>query len=78
VTSPTGDLWALVNNVTSGPFSPITINPGQSITIPVTITPSGAPGTVVLGTLYIDSFVNAPYSLTGNELAAISYAYTIK
>jgi Subtilase family/Peptidase inhibitor I9 len=78
VTSATGDIWALVNGVSSAPFSPITINAGQSITIPVTIMPSGASGTVVNGTLYIDNFVNAPFSLTGNELAAIPYEYTIK
>ena len=78
VTSPTGDVWALVNGASSAPFSPITMNPGQRITIPVTITPSGSSGTVVKGTLYIDTFVNAPFSFTGNELAAIPYEYTIK
>jgi hypothetical protein len=78
VTSPTNDAWALINGVTSGPFSPVTINPGQSVTIDVTVTPIGASGTRVQGTLYIDNFVNAPFSLTANELAAIPYAYTIK
>jgi hypothetical protein len=77
VTSATGDLWLESTNP-AAPLSPVTINPGQTVTIDVTITPAGASGTVVQGTLYIDSFVNAPFQYAGNELAGIPYAYTIK
>jgi hypothetical protein len=53
----------------------------MTATINVTITPSGTSGTVVRGTLYIDDFASGvpPYEqLTGDELAAIPYAYTIE
>ena len=76
---PGGDIWLESVNPTA-PFSPITINPGQSATINVTITPTGPVGTVISGDLYVDDFVNgvSPYGqLTGDELAAIPYEYTI-
>jgi hypothetical protein len=79
VTSPGGDIW-LDSVDPTAPFSPITINPGQSATINVTITPTGPVGTVITGDLYVDDFVNgvSPYGqLTGDELAAIPYEYTI-
>jgi hypothetical protein len=80
VASTTGDLWlASVNPAAS--FSPLVLNPGQTSTISVTITPSGASGTVVTGTLYLDDFVSfvPPYGQgTGDELAAFPYTYTIK
>jgi hypothetical protein len=76
VTSPTGDLWLAALGPTT--LNPVTINAGQTVTIDVTITPSGPSGTRVQGTLYIDSYVNAPFQLTGNELAGIPYEYTIE
>ncbi len=80
VTSSTGDLWpASVNPAAT--FSPVVINPGQTVTIDVTITPSGTSGTVVNGVLYIDNFLTnvPPYGQQGgDELFAIPYEYTIK
>ena len=53
VTSDTGDLeLASTNPATT--FSPIVINPGQSATVNISITPSGGSGSVVSGTLYDD------------------------
>jgi hypothetical protein len=89
VSSPTGDLEAdSANPATSlGSFAPITVAPGQTGTIPVTITPSGAPGTKVTGTLYLDdtayfefgsiqdAIVNYPQA---DQVAALPYQYTIK
>jgi Subtilase family len=81
VTSSTGDLWlASINPAAS--FSPVVINPGQSATINVTITPSGPAGTVVSGNLYVDDFDSAvpppAYSqASGDELAALPYEYTV-
>jgi hypothetical protein len=81
VTSPTGDLMlTAVNPATSA--TPVVINPGDSATIDVTITPSGAPGTVVDGTLYVDAFAtgtpNAAYEqFAADQLAGLPYAYTI-
>jgi hypothetical protein len=79
VTAPTGDAWlASVNPAT--PFSPVVVNPGQTVIINVTITPSAAPGTVVRGTLYVDDFVSGvpPYfQLSGNEVTSFKYAYRV-
>jgi hypothetical protein len=80
VTSDTGDL-ELASTNPSTTFSPVVINPGQSATVNVTITPSGSSGMVVRGTLYVDDFLTnvPPYGQQGaNELAAIPYGYTIK
>jgi hypothetical protein len=80
LTSSTGDLWLQSFNLTAT-LTPVTINPGQSATINVTITPSGASGTVVSGNLYVDDYLSAvPPSaqITGDELAAIPYTYTIQ
>jgi len=47
----------------------------------VTITPSGASGTTVHGALYVDDYVSGvpPYGqFTGDELASLPYAYTIR
>jgi hypothetical protein len=80
VTSGTGDLWLTSTNP-AATFSPVVINPGQSAVINVTITPSGASGTTVHGTLYVDDFVSGvpPYGqAAGDVLAGLSYAYTIK
>jgi hypothetical protein len=86
LTAPTGDLWleSVDANATAHPY---VVGPGQSVTIPVTITPSGTPGTTVAGTLYLDdaalidgaATVNA---LTGvfpqaSDVAAFPYEYTV-
>jgi len=77
----TGDLW-LGSIVPSGlaSFSPVVINPGDSATIDVTITPAGTSGIVVRGNRYVNDLVNgvSPYGqLAGDELTAIPYTYTI-
>jgi hypothetical protein len=80
VTSNTGDIeLAAVNPAAS--FSPIVINPGQTATINVTITPSAASGTTVRGTLYVDDFLTnvPPYGQEGSdELLGLPYEYTVK
>jgi hypothetical protein len=83
VSSPTGDLWtaSVVGLAAFGSLAPVTVNPGESVVIDVTITPSGASGTVVSGNLYVDDFVGSlpPYGqTTGDELVAIPYTYTIQ
>jgi hypothetical protein len=82
MTSAPGDLWiASINPAALTNFAPVVIYPGQTGTIYVTITPSGMPGTVVKGTLYLDDYVSGvpPYGqVSGDELAAFPYAYTIK
>ena len=78
VSTPQGDLWQLSTNPSIA-FKPITIDPGKSATITVTITPNGSAGSLVSGHLYVDDAVSAvpPYSqLAGDELSAIPYEYT--
>jgi hypothetical protein len=84
VTAPTGDLW-LGSTDADATFAPYVVQPGQSVTIPVTITPEGTAGTVVSGTLYIaDSsmFSDVPLGGSGgvplgSDVAAFPYSYTI-
>jgi hypothetical protein len=79
VTSTTGDIeLESVGPISS--FTPVLINPGQSATVKVTITPSAAAGTVVSGTLYVDDFLSSipPYGqIASDELAGIPYTYTV-
>jgi hypothetical protein len=88
VSSPTGDFWQGSTNAANG-FTPYVVNPGQSVTIPVTITPSATSGTTVSGTLYVDDFsLNTGAGTTynelsgnypeGSDLAAFPYSYTTK
>ena len=80
MTSQYGDLWqaALGGDIT---VSPIVVQPGKSATIPVTIAPTGTPGTKVSGTIYLDD--DSLYSLYGglapnaNTVAAVPYSYTV-
>jgi hypothetical protein len=86
VSSPTGDLWLGSTNA-AATFTPYVVNPGQSVTIPVTITPSGAAGATVSGTLYIadSSFISPDlnfddepgFTPEGSDVAAFPYSYTI-
>jgi len=86
VSSPTGDLWLGSVNA-SNKFTPSVLDPGQSVTIPVTITPQGASGSTVTGTLYLDDSSIVPANVSfnalstngpvGSEVAAFSYSYTI-
>jgi hypothetical protein len=83
VSSPTGDLWlASTNPAALQSESPVIIGPGRSAEIPVTITPKGASGTKVSGTLFVDDESDVLFGVepspNGNQLAAIPYAYTIK
>jgi hypothetical protein len=48
---------------------------GQTGTITLTITPTGAPGTVVHGTLYIDNL--DCLDGTGDVVTAIPYSYQL-
>jgi hypothetical protein len=78
-TTPGGDLWELSNG-TLASFTPVVIDPGKSATIDVTITPSAAAGTVVSGTLYVDTYDPdvLPYGqYSGDELVALPYEYKV-
>ena len=86
VNAPTGDLWLGSTNAAAA-FTPYVVNPGQSVTIPVTITPAGKAGTTVSGTLYVadSSFISGDVTFNGlpgnfpagSDVAAFPYSYTI-
>jgi hypothetical protein len=79
VTSAAGDIWLQSVNA-SNAATPVEINPGQTVTINVTITPNAASGTVVSGNLYVDTFDGGipPYGAeSGDQMAALSYEYTV-
>jgi hypothetical protein len=80
VTSTTGDAW-LESLDPSAKYSPVTIAPGATAVVNVTFTPTGAPGTVVRGNLYVDSVSDnvPPYAqFSASEVAAVPYAYRVR
>ncbi len=74
-TAAGGDIWLTAVSKTAPSFTPVTIAPGQTASIPVTITPTAAKGTTVHGTLYVDTYNT--FSASGDELIAIPYTYTV-
>jgi hypothetical protein len=74
ISSTSGDVWAQSVNATA-PYSPLTLAPGQSGTITLTITPSAAKGTVVSGFIGVDTLNLA--TVSGDELVNIPYTYTV-
>jgi hypothetical protein len=88
VTSPTGDLWEQSLNPATV-INPYVVNPGQTVSIPVTITPNGSVGSTVSGTIFLDDVSLAAGDVTweleslapapeASDVAAFSYKYTIK
>jgi subtilisin family serine protease len=74
VTSTSGDVWAQSVNA-AAPYSPLTLAPGQTGTITLTITPNAPKGTVVRGFIGVDTLNLATAS--GDELVNIPYTYTV-
>jgi hypothetical protein len=74
VTSTSGDVWAQSVDA-SAPYSPLTLNPGQTGTITLTITPNAPKGTVVHGFIGVDTLNLATAS--GDELINIPYSYKV-
>jgi len=80
VTSSTGDFWAVATDPKADLGNAVTIQPGETKTITVTITPSGKKGTKVSGVLNIytpPSFAYATFNTTGDMLAQVPYSYTV-
>ena len=80
VATQTGDIWqGSVNPAAT--FSPLVLAPGQSGTVRLTITPSGASGSTVSGAVYVDAFV-AGFPISGSssadEVASFPYGYRIR
>jgi hypothetical protein len=77
--SPQGDFWrfGVASLAKSASYNLFTVNPGQTSVLILAIAPSGRAGTVVKGILYIDDFVDSLQFLSGSQLVAIPYEYTI-
>jgi hypothetical protein len=75
VTSSTGDIWLGSVMASPPPATPLTLPPGGSGTITVTITPQAPRGSVVRGVVYVDDF--SGYTGSGDELIGIPYSYTV-
>ncbi|RZS91830.1 subtilase family protein [Motilibacter rhizosphaerae] len=75
VTSSTGDPQLATVDAAAPAATPLVLGAGADGDITVTITPTGAPGTTVSGTLYIDT----KDAVTGSvdEVAALPYSYTV-
>jgi hypothetical protein len=74
VNSSTGDVWAEAVDPTAT-FTPLLLAPGQTGTITVQITPSAPAGTVVSGSLQVDTFT--PFTGSGDQIVAVPYAYKV-
>ncbi len=74
VSASTGDVWKQSVDA-SAPYSPLTLDPGQSGTITLTITPNAPKGKVVRGFVGIDTLNLSTAS--GDELTEIPYAYKV-
>ncbi len=70
-TTTTDDIWSPF----ATRFRTVVIGPLHIRELDLRITPAGPPGHVVRGYIYLDTF--NPNSISGDELAAIPYAYTI-
>ena len=71
----TGDAFAEAVGLDDGGFNPVTIDPGARGRINVTFTPTGARGTRVSGTIFVDTW--SFFLGFGDEVAAIPYSYTV-
>jgi subtilisin family serine protease len=74
VSASSGDVWAESVNPTAT-YSPVSIGPGQTGTITLTITPNAPKGTVVRGFIGVDTFNLATDA--GDELINIPYSYRV-
>jgi hypothetical protein len=76
----TGDFWrfGVSSLAASASYNLFIVNPGQTPAISLTVTPSAPSGTVVRGMLYIDDFADSLQFLSGSQLVALPYAYTVK
>jgi hypothetical protein len=73
VTSSTGDLWQ-----TGGAAVGPAVAHGQTKTITITITPTGAPGSVQSGTVDLDDFTQSAFAAAhGDVVASMPYEYTV-
>ena len=67
----TGEFWDL-----DADWNPVVAAAGRTATMKLTLTPTAPVGTVVHGTVYVDT--DSPFSgVMGSELIGIPYSYTV-
>jgi hypothetical protein len=74
VSADTGDLWAASVDP-NATYSPLTLGPGGSGKITLTITPNASRGSVVRGFVAVDTFNLV--SNSGDEVTLIPYTYRV-
>ncbi|MET8540164.1 S8 family serine peptidase [Kitasatospora sp. NPDC004799] len=83
LTSSTGDPFAAAVDASAAAATPVTVAPGATGSLRVTLTPTGPKGSTVRGVLYLVSgptgvaTANNVLNTTGSVLAAIPYSYTV-
>jgi Subtilase family len=75
VTSSTGDPLLGSVQQPAPATTPLTLAPGASGTVTVTVTPVGPAGHVVHGVLYLDTY--DPVTGSSDEITAVPYSYTV-
>jgi hypothetical protein len=77
VKASTGDYWADQTLGTST-YQPLVLAPGASGTITLTLSPAAQDvGRTVRGSVYVDTANPSDPNATGDEVAALPYAYTV-
>jgi hypothetical protein len=74
VSASSGDVWAQSVDP-NAPYAPLSLAPGESGTITLTITPHGHKGKMVRGFVDVDT-LNL-FSLSGDEVTTFPYRYRI-
>jgi hypothetical protein len=75
VTSSSGDVWLQLAIDNTAPFTPLTLNSGETGTIRVTVTPNAPKGTVVHGFVEVETISN--FTPSGDEIVSIPYTYRV-
>lgn len=81
VTTSTGDFWSVVTDPNADLGNAITIQPGQTATIQVSMKVVGTKGTLINGILNIytpPSFAYSTFNTTGDQIAQVPYMFTVK
>ncbi len=82
VSTDTGDLWSYFNGY-SADWAPVQVNPGATVAINLSITPTASVGTTVTGTINVDNlYLDSPFLDTGagdggDQVASIPYSYKV-
>jgi len=74
MSASSGNVWAAFS-FGSGPYTPVSVNPGQSGTITLTITPTAPKGTVVHGFVELETFNS--FTASADEIVVLPYTYSV-